>query len=193
MTILKKVLIAALFMFGWILPEANAQKVAVKSNLLYDATTTINLGVEVGLARKWTLDVPFNYNPWKPANGRRLAHFGVQPEVRYWFCERFTRMFVGVHAHYAGFHVGGWPNWSFISKNMQNHRYQGELYGAGFSFGRSWILKKRWSIEATVGVGYAHIKYDKYPCADCGLNVNSGHKNYFGPSKVGISLVYLIK
>ena len=29
------------------------QKFAVKSNLLYDATATINLGVEVGLAKKW--------------------------------------------------------------------------------------------------------------------------------------------
>lgn len=45
--------------------NSKAQKVAVKSNLLYDATTTLNLGLEVGLARKWTLDVPFNYNPWK--------------------------------------------------------------------------------------------------------------------------------
>mgnify|MGYP001168543420 CR=1 FL=1 len=30
------------------------QKFAVKSNLLYDATATINLGVEVGLAKKWS-------------------------------------------------------------------------------------------------------------------------------------------
>ncbi len=176
-----------------VLPKVQAQKIGIKSNLLYDATTTINLGVEVGLARKWTLDVPFNYNPWKPANGRRLAHFGVQPEVRYWFCERFRRAFIGLHGHYADFNAGGWPNWSFISKNMQNNRYEGKLYGAGFSFGHSWILKKRWSIEATVGIGYAHIKYDKYPCAECGTKLKTGSKNYFGPTKVGISLVYLIK
>ena len=190
---MEKKFILILLIFGGCTVKTWAQQVGVKSNLLYDATTTMNLGLEIGLARKWTLDIPFNYNPWKPANGRRLAHFGVQPEVRYWFCERFTRMFVGVHAHYADFNVGGWPNWSFISKNMQNHRYEGELYGVGFSFGRSWILKKRWSIEATVGVGYAYIKYDKYPCAECGSKLKDGHKNYFGPTKAGISLVYLIK
>ena len=38
------------------------QKFAVKSNLLYDATATINLGVEVGLAKKWSLDLSGNYN-----------------------------------------------------------------------------------------------------------------------------------
>lgn len=194
MTILmKKVLIVALFMAGWLIPETNAQKVAVKSNLLYDATATMNLGLEFGLARKWTLEVPFNYNPWKLSDGKRLRHFGVQPEVRYWFCERFTRTFVGFHAHYADFNVGGFPNWSFISKNMQNNRYQGWLYGAGFSFGHSWILKKRWSIEAVIGLGYAHIKYDKYPCAECGLKLKKDSKDYFGPTKVGITLVYLIK
>ena len=42
-----------------------AQKIAVKSNLLYDATTTMNLGLEIGLAKKWSLDLSGNYNPWK--------------------------------------------------------------------------------------------------------------------------------
>ena len=66
------------FMLGCLVIESKAQKIAVKSNLLYDATTTVNLGLEFGLARKWTLDIPVNYNPWKPDNGRRLRHWGVQ-------------------------------------------------------------------------------------------------------------------
>lgn len=46
-----------------------------------------------------------NYHPWKPADGKRLRHWGVQPEVRYWFCERFNRTFMGLHGHYAEFNV----------------------------------------------------------------------------------------
>lgn len=42
----------------------SAQKVALKSNLLYDATGSINLGVELALALQWTLDVSGNYNAW---------------------------------------------------------------------------------------------------------------------------------
>ena len=86
---MKKVSILIVLVLGCFI-ESKAQKVALKSNLLYDATTTMNLGLEFGLARKWTLDVPVNYNPWKPDNGRRLRHWGIQPEVRYWFCERFN-------------------------------------------------------------------------------------------------------
>jgi len=54
---MKKVAILILFMLGCAISEGYAQKVALKSNLLYDATTTMNLGLEIGLARKWTLDI----------------------------------------------------------------------------------------------------------------------------------------
>ena len=103
------------------------------------------------------------------------------------------RTFVGLHGHYADFNVGGWPDWSFISKNMQRNRYQGHLYGGGISIGHSWILKKRWSIEASLGLGYAHIVYEKYPCATCGTKLKDGNKNYFGPTKASVALIYVIK
>ena len=78
---MKKVAILILFMLGCAISEGYAQKVALKSNLLYDATTTMNLGLEIGLVRKWTLDIPVNYNPWKLSDGKRLRHWGIQPEV----------------------------------------------------------------------------------------------------------------
>ncbi|MDL2211055.1 DUF3575 domain-containing protein [Bacteroides sp. OttesenSCG-928-M17] len=190
---MKKTFILTLLLIGCAISATHAQNVVLKSNLLYDATTTMNLGLEVGLAHKWTLDVPVNYNPWKLNDGARLRHWGVQPEVRYWFCEKFRRTFVGLHGHYADFNVGNWPDWSFISDNMQNARYQGHLYGGGLSIGYSWILKKRWSIEAALGVGYAHIVYDKFPCAECGTKIKESSKNYYGPTKASISLIYSLK
>ena len=187
---MKKILVCILFILGLFPAESKAQKIAVKSNLLYDATTTMNLGLEVALVRRWTLDIPVNYNPWK-FDETRLKHWGIQPELRYWFCESFNRTFVGLHAHYADFNVGGLPG--LFSENMQKNRYQGHLYGGGLSVGHSWILKKRWSIEASIGLGYARIEYEKYPCAECGSRLKSDTRNYFGPTKVGISLIYLIK
>ncbi len=38
-------------------------KFAIKTNALYWATTTANLGFEVGLSKKLTLDISGNYNP----------------------------------------------------------------------------------------------------------------------------------
>ena len=189
---MKKILVCILFILGLLPTESKAQKIAVKSNLLYDATTTMNLGLEVALARKWTLDIPVNYNPVK-FDDTRLKHWGIQPELRYWFCESFNRTFIGLHAHYADFNVGGWPDWPFVSENMQNMRYQGRLYGGGISIGHSWILRKRWSIEASLGLGYARIVYEKYPCSTCGTKLKDTGKNYLGPTKASVSLIYVIK
>ena len=53
---MKKVLFIALLLcgIGW---GAKAQTVAVKSNILYDATATVNLGAEVAFNRHWSLDI----------------------------------------------------------------------------------------------------------------------------------------
>ena len=41
-----------------------AQKYAVKTNLAYWATTTLNIGGEIALAPRMTLDMTANYNPF---------------------------------------------------------------------------------------------------------------------------------
>ena len=54
--------ILLLFMSG-MTTFAFAQKWGVKTNLLYDVTSTFNLGVEFGLAPRWTFALSGNYNP----------------------------------------------------------------------------------------------------------------------------------
>lgn len=161
------------------------QNTAVKTNLLYDATSTLNLGVEWGLAPKWTLDISASYNPWEFGGNRKMKHWLVQPEARYWLCEKFSGHFFGVHLH------GGQYNWGNMFSLKK--RYQGWFTGGGISYGHQWILNNRWSLEATIGLGYAYLNYDRYPCTSCGKKISSGHKNYLGPTKAGITLIYMIK
>lgn len=52
----------------------SAQDMAVKTNLLYDATTTFNLGAEFCLAPKWTLDLSANYNPFTFSDNKKWKH-----------------------------------------------------------------------------------------------------------------------
>ena len=167
---------------------------AVKTNLLYDATRTLNLGMEFGLARRWTLDVSGNYNPWTFSENRKMKHWLVQPEVRWWSCTRFSGHFVGVHAHGGGYNWGGMLPWGIRpGEGLRNHRYQGWLAGAGVSYGYHWTLGNRWGLEATVGVGYAYLDYDEYPCERCGRKTGSATEHYFGPTKAGITLIFMIK
>lgn len=186
-SITKKLAVALLLIAGtW--TTCHAQKVAVKSNLLYDATTTLNLGLEVGLGSRMTLDISGNYNPWRFHN-YRLKHGLIQPELRYWTCEKFNGHFFGLHGFYGKYNVGGLP----FNSNMKHNRYQGHLFGGGISYGYQWILNDRWNLEASLGVGYARLKDEKYPCADCGEMLKKGHHNYFGPTKAAVSIIYIIK
>lgn len=169
---------------GW------SQAWVVKSNLLYDLTSSLNLGTEVALGRKWSLDVSGNYNPWKFGDKARWKHWGVQPEVRYWLCEKFNGHFVGLHGHYVAYNVGGM---SFLSDNMEQYRYEGDLFGAGLSYGYQWLLHPRWSLEMVLGAGYARLNQDKYVCESCGEWVGKADRNYFGVTKVAVSLIYVIK
>jgi len=161
----------------------------IKSNLLYDATTTMNLGIEFRTGAKTSFDIPLSYNPWVFSNNSKWTHILVQPEFRWWVRETFRGSFFGLHGHYAFYNTGGLPNPPF-SEYMNLHRFEGWLAGAGLSYGYRWNFNHRWALEATVGGGYAYLAYDRYPCAHCGEKMNSETKNYFGPTKAGVTLVY---
>lgn len=76
-----------------------AQDMALKTNLLSDAVLNPNIGIEVGLAPKWTLDVIGQFNAWNLSHDRRWKHWALQPGVRYWLCDRFGASFFGFYMH----------------------------------------------------------------------------------------------
>ena len=185
------ILCGLIFCFG-----AKAQNVAVKTNLLYDAAATINAGVEVGLAPKWTLDVSGNFNGWTMSDDRKWKHWMIQPEARYWFCDRFAGHFLGIHAHGGQFNIGhldyGFKFLGTDFSKLTDHRFQGWFAGGGIAYGYTWILGRHWNLEAELGIGYSYTRYDKYECAGCGEQVEEDKTHhYFGPTKAAINLVYV--
>ena len=176
--------------------SASAQNVAVKTNVLYDASATVNAGVEIGLAPQWTLDVSGNINAWDMSRGRKWKHWFVQPEARYWLCDRFSGHFLAVHAHGGQYNIGHLRNGiSFLGTDfskLSDHRYQGWFAGAGIAYGYALPLAKHWNAEFEIGIGYAYSRYDKFECEGCGQKVEKDKShNYFGPTKAAISLVYV--
>lgn len=175
---------------------ARSQDVAVKTNLLYDAFATVNVGAEVGLAPKWTLDVSGNVNAWTLSHGRKWKHWMVQPEARYWLCDRFAGHFFAVHAHGGQYNIGGLKN-SFKMlgtdfSGLSASRYQGWFIGAGVGYGYAWVLGRHWNLEGELGIGYEYSVYDRFKCAGCGEKVErDARHHYFGPTKVAINLVYV--
>ena len=65
--------------------SANAQQLGLKTNLLYWATTTPNVGLELQTGRKHSVQAFYGINPWKFNDNKSIRHWVVQPEYRYWF------------------------------------------------------------------------------------------------------------
>lgn len=171
-----------------------SQNIGLKINTLYWATATPNIGAEISVGRKLTLDLTGGYNPWELGNNKKFKHWIAQSELRYWFCETFEGHFLGIHTQGGEFNIGriNLPGLVFGS-GSENYRYQGFFVGGGISYGYQWILSPRWNLEANIGIGYNYIKYDKFEPCNCGEQLENKSSNYFGPTKIGLSIIYLIK
>jgi hypothetical protein len=192
----KQVLPAILFLLLSSPAVVSAQHIAVKTNLLYGAyTLTPNLGVEAGLGRRSTLDVGVGYNPWNlkgsVENNKKLVHLLGSVEYRQWLCQKFNGHFFGVHLLGTKYNISAHELPLLFGKSSGAFRHQGWGAGAGISYGYQFVLGRHWNLELTLGVGYAYLKYDKYDCPKCGTMTDSVQKHYFGPTKGGLSILYV--
>jgi hypothetical protein len=169
-----------------------AQSLAVKTNLLYWGTGTINAGVEASLTERITLHVTGGYNPIKlkatETSTPSLEHMVVDVEGRWWMCSRFDGTFFGAQAFYGNYKIEDVP----LIKLPKTHRYEGTGFGAGVVVGNHWAIGRRWGLEASVGAGMVMMQYDKM-LQNQGETLGKFKQTYFGPTKVNISFMYFIR
>jgi hypothetical protein len=168
---------------------------ALKTNLLYGAAAlTPNIAAEIALSPRTTIELSYSNNPWswkaKMPSNKKLLHGIVSAEYRYWLCERFNGHFLGVNALYSEYNVSGRDIPSMFEKEF---RYQGNAYGAGVTYGYSLPVAKRWNVEFTAGLGVIKMDYDRYSCLTCDTNAVPASKTWFGPTNLGVNLVFLFK
>ncbi len=198
----KLFLIVALLMLS--VPAVKAQNAAVKTNLLGWATTNLNIGGELGIGRKSTVQIFATLNPWNFSNLKRYRYWNLMPEYRYFFCEKFSGHFVGVHLLGGEYNVRN-VNLSFFglpdlttpengpimtSDGVMKARHaEGWYAGVGITYGYQWMINRRWNIEASIGIGYAYSPYTLY--GRCNKIIEEGKCNYFGPTKIAVSAMYV--
>ena len=187
---------AALVLFA---PRADAQKLAVKANALSWLTTTPQAAVEGAVGAHWTVGLAGSWNPWKFGDNKKFKHWELRPGGRYWLWEAFNGHFFGLSGEYGQYNVGGMKATPFglVFSDTDKKRYEGSFVGGGLSYGFSWILSPRWSIEAEGAFGYRYVTYRSYDCVTCGRPTLEGapkqHKNYFGPTRLAVSVIFMIK
>ncbi len=169
--------------------------VALKTNLLYGiGTLTPNLGMEVVVGKRTSIELMGSWNPWnrrgRRDNNKKLTHWIVKPEFRYWLQEPLHGHFFGAHAFYWRFNIGWHDIPLLFEKEFRN---DGNAIGAGLSYGYHWMWNHRWGMEFNLGFGFAYMRYTKSDCPRCSETIGDFRKSYFGPTSAGIKLVFIIK
>ena len=186
----------ALLLF-WILLTGNiisakAQNIAVKNNILYDASTTPNFGIELRLSNKWTAGINVALNPWTFSDNKKLKHLLVAPQLRYWLCESFSGHYFGANIAYVHYNVSDIKFPFGLYGGVDGERRQGDLAAIGASYGYSWILSPHWSLEAEAGLDLGYTWSDRYDSPKCGTYRGSDNKFLVLP-KLALNIVYIIK
>ncbi len=164
---------------------------AIKTNLVYNAALTPNLGLELPFKKKFSIDLDVTYNIWDRKNNVKWRNLVIMPEFRFWPNKSMEGQFFGVHFGWAKYNIGGikMPYYS----DAFYYRYEGWAVGIGASYGYQKTIIGNLSFEATIGVGFIYTKYDKYLAPECGAYWGSFKNILIAPTKIGFSLVYIIQ
>lgn len=154
----------------------------LKTNIAYDAAGLSNLAFEIQCGKHISVELPVICSFWDINRKHAVRTVAIQPEGRWWLKQPGAGHFFGVHAHIAWFNV-----------KWQDDRYQSTdhpLLGAGVNYGYLLPLSKHWGAEFSLGAGYAHMKYNTYYNIDNGAQIGTETRNYWGITRVGLSLSY---
>ena len=169
---------------------------AVKTNLLFDAVSALNVEVEIPIGKRWSIAGEYIF-PWWLWEEKQIAFemLSANIEGRYWLGNRSVKK--ELTGWYMGLHAGG----GYFDLEWKDKGYQGEFFIAtGLSTGYAHTISKNsnWRMEYGLGVGYIQTKYREY-VPKFGIDdewhlirQKDGKHTWFGPTKAKVSLVWMI-
>ncbi len=164
----------------------------VKTNLLYDLLTFINLSIEVPLTKRLTAEATIVYPWWHSTSKHKtiqMRYVALTP--RYYFKNTKTPY----TSFFAGLTVGiGQYDLQWTLRGVQ-----GTLWHISPTFGYSHRIAHRWKMEYSASVGFVQTRYNKYtqtadtPYGDIKVKDYPWVKkelNTVLPTSLNVSLVY---
>ena len=172
------------------------QGIALKTNILYAATASANLGLDLALNDHFSAGVLVGVKPWPrwwagdwdAENPTKWRHILVTPDIRWWPFQVFKGWFVGVDFAWAHVNMANLNFPLSAYSELKDHRLQGDLFTGGMFMGYSWSLGTRVRVEIEGGVRSGVYEADKFVCVHCGEKL--GHVS--GPTVIPNAAVNLI-
>ncbi len=217
MHLLTKITITVLLLLSLIIHRASAQTtMALRTNLLYDATLSPNLGAEVRVDSLWTIGINVGLNAWDidKTKNKKWRHVLVSPNVRRYFGHKRDSLCIYGYSNglykvlrdsvvtyrmqyfegdiiYSHFNVGNTRIPFGLYDAVKHRRLQGDLLALGGKYGYSWMLSRDWRIEAEAGVAIGYAWFKEHDCDHCGPYYGKDDRIFLLPL-LGINVVYLI-
>ena len=164
---------------------------ALKTNLLFDAATVLNVEAEVPIGKKWSVTGEWIFPWWiTKNNGNALQILSANVDAKYWLGKLPRPVMTG---WFVGLYAGG----GLYDLQYKNNGYQGEFYmAAGFSGGYAHFINKSGSLrmEYSIGLGYLNTKYRYYEGKENNKYLvwqHNGRYMWLGPTEAKISLVWM--
>ena len=175
-------------------PAVKAQ--AIKTNVPLLLVGTPNVGMEFTVSQQFTTNLDILWMPYmfkkheevlRALVGSADLRYYVKP--RYYYTNNmYDGFYLGPYVEAGNFNIGFWRG-----EERESYRYKGWGISAGLSLGYKFYLSKRFRLDLNLGLGYAHLQYDKYQrggeWADYPLELKDT-RAWFGPTKFGVHLVY---
>lgn len=195
MKLVKKIFVSVVLLIACMSADrVGAQTVALRNNLLYDATLTPNLGADIRVDSLWTIGALVGLNAWdiNKDQNKKWRHLLISPNVRRWLGDSlFHKSYVEADLIYSHYNVGNTKIPFGLYSGVKDRRLQGDLIALGGKYGYSWILARHWRIEAEAGIAVGYAWFKEYECATCGKQLGNGDRIFLLP-QLGINVVYII-
>ena len=174
--------------------ERSLPRVALRTNLLYDATLSPNLGVDVRVDSTWTVGLLAGLNAWDidKEKNKKWRHMLFSFRARKYVNDSvFHKGYFEADAICSHFNVGNVKFPLGLYKTVRERRLQGDLLALGGKYGYSWILSRDWRIEAEAGVAIGYAWFKEYDCPHCGTYYGKDDRIFLLP-QLGVNIVYII-
>lgn len=178
-------------------PTSQAQ--VIKTNIPLILTGTPNIGAEWSIGKQLTVNGDILWAPYlfkkdeevfRVLIGSIDMRYYVNPKY-YYTNDLWDGFYIGPYAMYGNFNIG----LKNKDENKKSYRRKGWGVSAGISTGYKFYLSSRFRLELNLGLGYAHLQYDKYELGGEYVHYPLERKKtkaYVGPTKFGVHLVYNI-
>lgn len=170
---------------------------SVKTNTLYDAALIPNIGLEFPIGSHFSVGGDWMYAWWsRHSVNRHWRIYGGDINARYYIGRHTGRALgghhVGIYGQVLVFQIA-FGGKGYITGIPGEGLWGKPWFGGGIEYGYSARIGKRLNLDFTLGLGYAGGEYREYRMIDDHYVWQSSHRrNWVGPTKAEISLVYLI-